>query len=123
MAWGRSRGPHVQTDDLVDVVAARREHEHRYVARGADTAQSLHARQAGHHDVQHDQGVTAAQRLVDARFAVVRHTHLEAFAGDVERQHRCEVDVIVNKQNLVHRRKYRADRAPYRQRATDFYPA
>jgi hypothetical protein len=95
-------GTHVEADDAVDVVAARGEHQHRHLAACANAPQRLDAGQARHHDVEHHDRVAAAQGLAGAGLAVVLGAHVEAFAHEVLRQHRGEVGVVVDEQNLGH---------------------
>ena len=80
----------------------RGQHQARDTAGGADLAQGLDPAQAGHHDVEDDDGVLAGQRRAHAVLAVVDAGRLEALLSEVFREHADQFDVVVDEEYVIH---------------------
>ncbi len=63
-------GPHLEAEDAIDLLAARREHEHGQPALRAQVAADLEAVGAGHHEVE-DHQVDGALRYGAQQLAAV----------------------------------------------------
>ena len=97
-------GPGVEPGDPVDLRGPGREHDHRDLALAADQAEQLEAVEAGHHHVEQDQVVPAAERPGQPPSAVVDRLQADAPAGEELLHQLAELDVVVDQQDRESRR-------------------
>jgi hypothetical protein len=100
--WQIIVSAHLQTDDAVDVVAARRQHQDRRLRAPAYLAQDFKAVHVRQHDVEDDQGIRAGQSAIDAGLAVMHHLEFKAFAAQILRQQLTQIKIIIDNQYAIH---------------------
>src|SRR5262245_40652516 len=71
-------GADFQTDDAVDIVAARGQHDDGHLRLRSKPSQDFDAVHLRHHHVQNDEGKVAAERLLESVLAVMRNLHAKA---------------------------------------------
>ncbi len=95
-------GADLETDDPVEFLAPRGQHEHRNRRERPDPSQRLETVQHGHRDVQYDHVVRVAgwpSHLVDPGLAVVHGGDDETFRRQVLVEHFAELPVIIDQQH------------------------
>ncbi|RMR92696.1 hypothetical protein ALP75_202013 [Pseudomonas syringae pv. actinidiae] len=95
-------GAQLKPGNPVDVVAARRQENHRHLALRANTPEHFDAGHTRHHDVEHNNVVTTGQRFDFTLFGAVGTGHSEAFAGQVLAEHVRQFPIIIDKQYGCH---------------------
>ena len=92
-------GAGVEPGDPVDLRGPGREHDDRDLALAADQAEQLEAVEAGHHHVEQDQVVPAAEGPGEAPAAVVGGLQADAAPGEELLHQLAELDVVVDQQD------------------------
>ena len=92
-------GAELQSDDAIDVVAARRQHQDGRVVRGAELAQHVEAADARQHHVQNQDLEVVQLELVERVAAVVHALHLEVLGLQIFGEHLAELAVVVHQQH------------------------
>ena len=95
-------GAQLEAHDAIHVVAARGEHQHRHLGRGADAAQEIEAADAGQHHVEHRQLVVPGDGAVERVGAVGLGVEREAFACEVLADQLGQLHVVVHQQDPRH---------------------
>ena len=93
-------GTDVQAQQAVDLFHPRGDHDHRYVAAGAQFAAQVHAIALRQHQVQQHQVGLVARECVDHLAAIVHPFAGHAGGGQVVAQHRGQAWLILDDQDL-----------------------
>ena len=95
-------GAQIEPDDAIDVVAARRQHQHGRLRAGlAQLLQHVEARQPRQHDVENDEVVVLALRAAQALDARRHAGELDALRGEVLDEHLGQAHVVVDDEQAM----------------------
>ncbi len=94
---------HLEPVDAVVRVPAGSQHQNRGAGVLPDVAQDIEPVPAGHHHVEHDQGVVFGEGVFDACLAAEGPGNLKSFACQEARYEVTECGIVVNNQNAFHR--------------------
>src|SRR5579884_236641 len=92
----------LQSYDAVDILAARREHEHRDVRFSSQASQHLQAVKSGQHHIEHHQIHRGLQRGLQSIGARVRRLYVKPLPAQILIEQRAQLCVIVNQENFGH---------------------
>jgi hypothetical protein len=94
-------GAHLEADDAVHILAARREHEHGDAALGAQLAAKREPVDARHHEVEHDEVHGALLDRAHELAPVREHGRAKAVLLEVLRDERADLGVVVDDQDVL----------------------
>ena len=95
-------GADFQSNNAVDILAARRQQQYRNLRHTANAPQHFEAIDAREHYIEDNQCIVVGQCLLQALFAVVDSLQAEPFRGQIFLHQGTQFDIVVYHQHVIH---------------------